>query len=32
MVLYLGPHIACDPALLVKLIRIGKAYMNKVRK
>lgn len=30
MVLYLGPHIATDPPLLVKLIRIGKAYMNKV--
>ncbi|XP_076446186.1 THO complex subunit 2-like [Babylonia areolata] len=29
MVLYLGPHIATDPPLLVKLIRIGKAFMNK---
>ncbi|XP_025088766.1 THO complex subunit 2-like isoform X1 [Pomacea canaliculata] len=29
MVLYLGPHIAADPALLVKLIRLGKAYMVK---
>ncbi|KAK7500593.1 hypothetical protein BaRGS_00008168 [Batillaria attramentaria] len=27
MVLYLGPHVAADPALLVKLIRLGKAYM-----
>ena len=31
MVLYLGPHIATDPPLLVKLIRIGKAYLNKVK-
>ncbi|KAK7097709.1 THO complex subunit 2-like isoform X2 [Littorina saxatilis] len=29
MVLYLGPHIATDPPLLVKLIRIGRAFMNK---
>ncbi|KAH3839564.1 hypothetical protein DPMN_112996, partial [Dreissena polymorpha] len=29
MVTYLGPYIACDPVLLVKLIRLGKEYMNK---
>lgn len=30
MVAYLGPYAACDPVLLVKLIRLGKTYMNKV--
>jgi len=30
MVAYLGPYIACDPILLVKLTRLGKHYMTKV--
>lgn len=32
MVAYLGPYAACDPVLLVKLIRLGKQYMAKVIK
>ena len=30
MVLYLGPHVANDIALLVKLIRVGRTYIVKV--
>jgi len=27
---YLGPYAACDPVLMVKIIRLGKNYMTKV--
>lgn len=30
MVTYLGPYAACDPVLIVRLIRLGRTYMSKV--
>jgi hypothetical protein len=28
---YLGPNVAYDPTLMVKLLRLAKAFMAKVR-
>lgn len=30
MLRHLGPHLACDPVLLVKVNRLAKAFMEKV--